>query len=191
MRTKSAWLLAFPFLLLARPTPALLGVGAGIAVLGVLLRGWSAGSIRKDEALTTSGPYAHLRHPLYVGSFLIGMGLAVAGGHWIWSVLVIVFFASVYRPSIAAERERLTRLFGADYLEYARAVPALLPRLTPYRPTAPRVANPRMDGPPVAERTVSSAGFTWSRYLRNREWEALLGSAAALAVLAAKAHWLG
>jgi protein-S-isoprenylcysteine O-methyltransferase Ste14 len=172
MRTKSAWLLVVPFLVFGRPAPAALGGGAVLAVLGLLLRGWAAGTIRKDEELTTNGPYSRLRHPLYAGSFLIGMGLAVAGGHWIWPLLVVGFFAAIYGRTVADERARLTELFGARYVEYAARVPALLPRLFPYRAEAP-----------------ASGGFAWSRYLRNREWEALLGAAAAFAILTGKMLW--
>jgi len=174
MRTKSAWLLAIPFLVLSRPTPAALAAGTIFAALGLLLRAWAAGTIQKDEVLTTSGPYAFLRHPLYVGSFLVGIGLSVAGGHWVWSALVIAYFAAVYRPAVAAEGERLGRLFGARYLDYVEAVPALVPRVTPYRSSA-----------------AAASSFAWSRYLGRREWEALLGTVAALAVLAAKLRWLG
>lgn len=169
MRTKSAWLLVVPFLFLSSPTPGTLGGGAALAALGLLLRAWAAGTIRKDEELTTTGPYARLRHPLYVGSFLIGTGLGIAGGHWIWPALVAGFFAVIYRRTIAEERGRLTGLFGASYVEYAASVPALLPRLTPYR--TPAAVPP---------------GFAWARYLRNREWEASLGAVAAFAVLMIK-----
>ena len=185
IRTRSAWLLAVPFLVLARPRPELLGVGALLASLGLLLRGWAAGVIRKDEVLTTAGPYAHLRHPLYAGSFLIGIGLGVAGGHWAWAILVIVFFLATYRGAIEEEGERLGRLFGSRYREYSEQVPALVPRLMPYRPRGEGAARAPGVPPP------SDDGFSWSRYLRNREWQALLGTAAALAVLAAKAVWLG
>jgi protein-S-isoprenylcysteine O-methyltransferase Ste14 len=174
IRTKSAWLLVVPFLVFARPAPGAMGGGAALAVLGLLLRGWAAGTIRKDEALTTTGPYARLRHPLYAGSFLIGAGLGIAGGHWIWPLLVAGFFALGYRRTIAEERARLTELFGARYSAYAASVPGLIPRLTPFRAEAQ---------PPT--------GFGWSRYLRNREWEALLGAAAAFGILAAKMLWLG
>ena len=177
-RTKGAWLLAIPYLLLARPRPELLGAGAALVAAGLLLRGWAAGTIRKDEVLTTGGPYAFLRHPLYVGSFLIGVGLGVAGGHWVWPVLVIVYFAVIYQRTLAEERERLGRLFGSRFERYAARVPPLLPRLTPYR----------AQGDPAERGTAS---FAWRRYLRNREWEALLGAVAALAVLAAKMRWLG
>jgi hypothetical protein len=146
-----------------------------LSATGLGLRGWSAGTIRKGETLTTSGPYAFLRNPLYVGSFLVGAGLAVAGGSWLWLVLFLGFFTVVYGPTIAAESERLTERFGQRYVEYSAKVPAFFPRLTPFR--AP-------DGDSVES-------FTWSQYGRNREWEALLGVAAAYAALAFKMAWFG
>lgn len=173
-RIRIAWLLLLVFLALARPTREGLWAGALLVSLGLLLRGWAAGTIRKDEALAVTGPYAHVRHPLYVGSFLIGMGLAVAGGQWVWPVLVVAFFAAVYGRTVSEERARLTLLFGARYEEYAAEVPPLVPRLRSYQPG-----------------DVVQDGFAWARYLRNREWEALLGAAAALAALAAKLRWLG
>ena len=179
-RTKSAWLLAVPFLVLARPTPEALVLGAALAAGGLALRGWAAGTIRKDEALTTAGPYAFVRHPLYAGSLLIGIGLGTAGGHWVWPVLVVAFFAAVYSRTVTDEAVRLTALFGHAYVEYAAHVPGLIPRLTPYRS-----ARGAGDFP------AGSAGFRWSQYMRHREWEASLGAVAGLAVLAVKMRWLG
>jgi protein-S-isoprenylcysteine O-methyltransferase Ste14 len=164
-----------PFFLLASPSRASLAAGIVLTAAGLGLRGWSAGTIRKGEMLTTSGPYAFVRNPLYVGSFLVGAGLAVAAGSWLWLVLFVGFFAVVYGPTIAAEAERLTEQFGQRYVEYAAKVPAFVPRLTPFR--AP-------DGDPAGS-------FTWRQYQRNREWEALLGSAAAYAALALKMAWFG
>jgi len=177
VRTKSAWLLALPLLVLARPSSDGLWVGALLTGVGLALRAWAAGIIHKDERLTTTGPYAYLRHPLYVGSFIIGLGLAVAGGQWIWPALVVAYFAAVYLRTTSEEGERLARLFGARYAEYAARVPPLVPRLTPYRP-ADAAGAP-------------GEGFAWARYLRHREWEALLGVTAALLLLAAKLRWLG
>lgn len=168
LRTKSAWIIAVPFFLLASPSRVSLALGAGIAMVGLALRGWSAGTIHKDEVLTTSGPYAYVRNPLYVGSFLIGAGLAVAGGSWLWLVLFLGFFAAIYGPTVSAEAARLTERFGHRYVEYASKVPAFLPRFAPY---------PGGDG---------SAGFGWAQYQRNREWEALLGAAAAFVLLWAR-----
>ena len=159
LRLKAVWLLVLPFLVLARPTWTLVSMGALIAAMGLLMRGWAAGTIHKESQLTTSGPYAFTRNPLYLGSFLIGVGVTVAGGHWIWPALFVVFFAGVYSRTMAVEAGRLTELYGERYRAYARAVPAFLPRLTPYRPEEGR----------------QTAGFRLAQYVRNREWEALLG----------------
>jgi protein-S-isoprenylcysteine O-methyltransferase Ste14 len=177
LRTKSAWLIVLPFFLLASPSAASLTVGAAITAAGLLLRGWSAGTIRKSEILTTSGPYAFMRNPLYVGSFLVGAGLAVAGGSWLWLALFVVFFVAVYGPTVAAEAVRLTEQFGQTYVDYSTQVPAFIPRLTPFR---------RSDR---SERAEVATAFLWSQYERNREWEALLGAAAAYVVLALKMAW--
>ncbi len=173
VRTKSAWLIVAPYFLLAGPTRASLAVGALLSLVGLALRAWSAGTIHKGETLTTSGPYAFLRNPLYVGSFLIGAGLAVAGGSWLWLVLFLGFFVALYGPTVAAEAARLTEQFGHRYVEYAAQVPAFIPRLKPFRGGGVRVA------------------FEWSQYQRNREWEALAGTGAAFTVLWLKMVWLG
>ncbi|MEX2466126.1 MAG: isoprenylcysteine carboxylmethyltransferase family protein [Gemmatimonadota bacterium] len=175
LRLKAVWLLVLPFLVFARPTLELLAIGAVVAGLGLLIRGWAAGTIHKESQLTTSGPYAFTRNPLYVGSFFVGLGVTLAGGHWVWPTLFVVFYVGVYARTMAVESARLTELFGDRYLAYARSVPAFLPRVTPYRPEG-------------RERT---AGFRFEQYVRNREWEALLGGVGAFAFLAAKAWWLG
>ncbi len=167
LRTKSAWAIAVPFFLLAAPSRVSFVVGALLSLAGVGLRAWSAGTIHKSEMLTLSGPYAYVRNPLYVGSFLIGAGLAIAGGSLLWLLLFLLFFGAMYGPTVAAEAVRLTELFGHRYVEYAAQVPAFVPRLTPFRAG---------DGP-------ASGGFRWSQYERNREWEALLGVTGAFAVL--------
>jgi protein-S-isoprenylcysteine O-methyltransferase Ste14 len=175
LRLRAVWLLIVPFLWLARPTPQLLAWGGGLALLGLGLRGWSAGVIRKEKELTVEGPYAFTRNPLYVGSFLLGTGVTVAGGQWYFVVLFLLFYGVVYGRTIRGEAELLEGLFGDSYRHYAAHVPLVLPRPTPYRP-------PREGGRP---------GFTLARYRRNREWEALLGALAGFAFLAAKMWWFG
>jgi protein-S-isoprenylcysteine O-methyltransferase Ste14 len=183
LRTKTAWLIVVPFFLLASPSRASLALGLIVSAAGLVLRGWSAGTIRKGEVLTTSGPYAYVRNPLYVGSFLIGAGLAVAGGSWLWLVLFGAFFATVYAPTISAEAARLTEQFGQQYVDYSRQVPAFVPRLSSL--WAPFRASDRPAG------SGDGAAFRWSQYERNREWEALLGTAAAYLILAIELAWLG
>ena len=175
IRTKMVWLLVFPFLWFSQPTTGLLTIGAALAAVGLLIRGWAAGTIRKDEDLTTSGPYAYTRNPLYIGTLLVGLGVTLAGGHWIWPTLFLTFYVAVYGRTMFGETELLTALFGERFLHYAEHVPALVPRLTRYRPDQLDV-----DG-----------GFRVRQYMRNNEWEALLGAGAAFAFLATKRMWLG
>lgn len=173
LRLRAVWLIVLPFFWFSSPTGRTLAIGAALTLLGLCIRGWSAGTIHKDEELTTSGPYAFTRNPLYLGSFFIGLGVAMAGGHWIWPVVFLLFYATVYTRTMRGEARHLAELFPRRYSEYAAEVPGFLPRLTPYRASAGR-----------------TAGFRWSQYRRNREWEASLGALGAFAVLAGKAFWL-
>lgn len=170
LRLKAVWLIVLPFFWFATPTPRLLFFGAALAVVGLWIRGWSAGTIHKDQELTTSGPYAFTRNPLYLGSFFIGLGVSIAGGHWIWPVIFLAFYATVYSRTMAGEAAHLGRLFPGQYRAYSEGVPAFLPRLTPYG--------------------GGGGGFRWAQYRRNREWEASLGALAAFALLGAKALWM-
>lgn len=173
LRLRAVWLIVLPFFWFSSPTGRTLAIGAALTLLGLWIRGWSAGTIHKDEELTTSGPYAFTRNPLYLGSFFIGLGVAMAGGHWIWPVVFLLFYATVYTRTMRGEARHLAELFPGRYSEYAAEVPGFLPRLKPYRASA-----------------GCTAGFRWSQYRRNREWEASLGALGAFAVLAAKAFWL-
>jgi protein-S-isoprenylcysteine O-methyltransferase Ste14 len=173
LRLRTVWLIVIPFFWFSTPTAPTLVAGAALAALGLLVRGWSAGTIHKDRELTTSGPYAFTRNPLYLGSFFIGVGVSLAGGHWIWLAVFMLFYLAVYSRTMAGEAKHLSELFPERYAEYAERVPAFIPRLTPYRSTRGQ-----------------TAGFRWAQYRRNREWEASLGAAAAFALLAAKAVWL-
>jgi len=169
VRVGAAWLLAVPFLLFARPTPLLLLVGGCVAAVGLAVRGWAAGCIAKGWTLTTWGAYAFTRNPMYLGSFAIGLGLTVIGGHWIWPSAFAAFFLAVYVPTMRREAEWLSESFDDRFEEYAASVPVFFPRLSPFRSEA-----------------TAAEGFQWSRYVRHREWEALLGVGAALVFLALK-----
>lgn len=170
MRVGLAWLLFVPFLLFSRPTLWSLLVASGLCLCGLAIRGWAAGTIDKNETLATAGPYAYTRHPLYLGSSLIGAGIALAGGHWGWLAGFLAFFAVAYIPTVRRESVELSSRFGDAYREYAARVPAFGIRMTPYRRGT----------------TDSEERFRLRRYLRYREWEALLGVAGMLGVLAVK-----
>jgi protein-S-isoprenylcysteine O-methyltransferase Ste14 len=167
VRLRAVWLLIVPFFWFARPSPLLLAVGIGLAALGLSIRASAAGFIHKDRELTTTGPYAFTRNPLYLGSFFLGIGITLGGGNPIFVALFVVFFAAVYTRTIRHETRQLQAAFGDEYAEYARHVPVFVPRLTPYRRPA----------------SAPSSGFSSQRWKRNREYEALLGAVAAFGLL--------
>lgn len=156
-----------------RPLPLLVGA---VAVLGgVALRTWAAGHLVKRDELTVSGPYAHVRHPLYLGTLVIGTGFALAlggAGPWLMAVLLGWFFACYAPAKERAESARLEELHGGAYTSYRARVRALLPSLAP-------VAAP---GAATSDRVWQLA-----RYDANNELGTLLGVAAGVALLALRA----
>ena len=85
---------------------------------GLLLRGLASGHVQKDKQLTTSGPYAYTRNPLYLGSLMLAAGFAIAARSW-WIVgILILMFALIYVPVIAGE-ERFLRQTFPEYADYA------------------------------------------------------------------------
>ncbi len=108
-------------------------VGAVFALLGMLVRLWASGHVKKDKVLTTTGPYGYVRHPLYVGNHLITLGFCIASGLWwsfaVWAVIGLFF----YPGTIAHEDEVLRRLFGQSWERWRAVTRALIPRLTPYQ----------------------------------------------------------
>src|SRR3954463_3409294 len=91
------------FVLFARPRPLTLGLGGLVALLGLALRAWAAGHIRKNAALAISGPYAHTRNPLYLGSFLLGLGFPIASSRWPLGLLFAALFLGIYLPVMRVE----------------------------------------------------------------------------------------
>jgi len=169
-RVPLGFVIAPIFIFLARPQPWTLAVGGAIAMSGLTLRAWASGHLKKNDALATTGPYAYTRNPLYLGSFLIGVGFTIAAGRWELAAIFAVLFLGIYVPVMRVEAETVEELFGHKYRRYAQAVPMFLPRLTPYH------------GPAKAE-------FDVALYKRYREYQAALGFVAAFAILLAKALW--
>ena len=157
-------------LVFARPTAGGLAIGALFVAMGLGLRGWAAGHLRKpgprSPGITTSGPYRHLRHPLYLGSILIGAGFAVAAGRGWIALLLVGYFVCLFLPVLRREERALGGPFPDQYQEYAAGVPAWLPRLRP------GILEP-----------AGSARFSRALYVQNREWKAPLGCGALLVLL--------
>jgi len=132
---------------------------------GVVLRAFASGHVQKDRQLTTSGPYAYTRNPLYLGSVIMAAGFAIAARSWWVVAVLLVIFGLIYVPVIAGE-ERFLRQTFPEYEEYSRRVPRILPRLTPY-------GNQRGE-------------YSSARYWKHREYQASLGALAMLAILIGK-----
>ena len=160
------------FLWVARPTWPTLGVSLLLVVPGLWLRGYAAGYVRKNAELTTSGPYAYTRNPLYLGSMMIAFGFAAASRSVLLFTVLVVLFALVYLPTIRSEEAFLRGAFP-EFSGYSDRVPRLLPRLRAKRQPGP------------------SAGFDRVRYLHHREYNAGIGTLAIYAALIAKILWLG
>jgi protein-S-isoprenylcysteine O-methyltransferase Ste14 len=163
LRVPSGFLIVIVFAWLSHPDAQSLAWGVPVSLAGLALRGWAAGCLYKDAQLATSGPYAHLRNPLYVGTLLVAAGLMIAARNVWLGILFAAVFLLVYLPVIQLEEQHLRRLFP-EYAAYAQQVRALLPRLSAY---------PRM----------SAGGFRVSQYMKNREYQAGVGFAAGLLFL--------
>lgn len=163
------------YLLAARPASlTLLVLAAGFVLAGCALRAWAAGHLDKGRQITVGGPYAYIRNPLYVGSFVIGLGfctvlwrnpLPVTSGI-LWVVFLLAFVL-VYVRKVQAEEHELDLVFPDAYRTYIKTVP-------PFLPWKGRVASPT--APP----------FSWHRYWQNREYQCLLGSLGMFALLGAR-----
>jgi protein-S-isoprenylcysteine O-methyltransferase Ste14 len=169
MRVPLGFAFALVYLWLAHPTVWSIVAGVAIALPGLALRAVASGHVEKNQRLTTSGPYAYTRNPLYLGSLIMAMGFAVAARS-LWIVAgMLLLFLMIYLPVIRGEEEYL-RVAFPEFDPYAERVPRLLPRLT-----APG----------------SSPGeFSRALYLKHREYNASLGVLAVTAVLLFKLYWL-
>jgi protein-S-isoprenylcysteine O-methyltransferase Ste14 len=147
----------------ARPQIKWLLCGAGIAILGLLLRGYAAGHLRKHKQLAISGPYAFTRNPLYLGSVFLAAGFSMASHSWVSTLLLAAYLAIFYPVVIRREQSELELLYGQAFVEYAAQVPAFWPRFSPAM--------------------ASTERFSWPLYRKNREYEAAIGLAVAMAIL--------
>ena len=159
-------------LALARPTPATVGAGAAVAVLGEAIRIWAAGHLNKSREVTSSGPYRWTAHPLYVGSAVMGAGLAIAAASVAAALLIGIYLAATLTAAIDREERDLRRAFGDAYDRYRR-------------------------GEAIAERDRSRLAvgdvrrFSVAQAMANREHRAVIGLAVVVLLLAWKATYNG
>jgi protein-S-isoprenylcysteine O-methyltransferase Ste14 len=144
-------------LVLARPTWASLAIGFWVAAAGEGIRVWAAGHLEKSREVTRSGPYRWMRHPLYVGSGILAIGVVIASRHLAVALLAALYLGATIPAAIHTEERFLRRMFGETYDRYARSESASMARR-----------------------------FSLARARRNREYRAVLGLIGGFALLALK-----
>jgi len=157
-RVRLGYILGAIVLFLAHPTPHSILWGAAMGLVGLAVRSAAAGHLHKQEVLTVTGPYARTRNPLYLGSFLLAAGAAVAMHSGWCALLIAVYFTLVYGFVMRREESELREKHGAAFDLYAASVPLFFPRFTPWRAEEPALG-----------------GFSWDQYKRNREYQAAIG----------------
>jgi protein-S-isoprenylcysteine O-methyltransferase Ste14 len=152
----------------AQPTWRRMLLGLPLIILGLTVRAFASGHLRKNEELATTGPYAYTRNPLYLGSLLLAGGFLIAAGSWRITLAAVAIFLIVYVPVIRSEESFLRTRFSG-FAEYANNVPALLPRMTAFR--------------------HHNQLFSWPLYCKHREYNAAAGVIVILIALAVKCAW--
>jgi protein-S-isoprenylcysteine O-methyltransferase Ste14 len=147
-------------LYLAEPTSSSLAAGAAVALVGQAIRVWAAGHLEKSREVTVSGPYQFMRHPLYVGSSIMALGVAIGSRSWWVAVLVMAYMGATLTAAIRSEEAFLRQRFGNAYDDYAES-----------------------RGPRVERR------FSWERAWRNKEYRAVAGLAIFLGLLGLRMAW--
>jgi len=156
-RVTAGFVFAGVVLWLAQPTWGTIAAGGVVAAVGEAVRIWAAGHVEKSREVTRSGPYRFTRHPLYLGSSIIGAGIAIASGSVAVAAIIVVYLATTITAAIRAEEAHLRDKFGAQYDAYAQRV-----------------------APPMVR------AFSAARALGNREHHTIAGLLLALALLALK-----
>lgn len=164
LRVASGFLLVLAFAWFAQPDKRSLVIGLPVSLIGLLLRAWAAGHLAKNMSLAEGGPYAYVRNPLYLGTLLVAAGLVIATRRWLLAALFAAVFVLIYLPVIELEQQHLSKLFP-NFADYSKRVPSLWPTLRPVK---------------------SGARFQWKLYIRNQEYQALLGFLAGEAFLVVK-----
>jgi protein-S-isoprenylcysteine O-methyltransferase Ste14 len=169
VRVPLGFLFAAAYIWLAHPTILSIVVGSSIAFAGLSIRALASGHVEKNEVLATSGPYAHTRNPLYLGSIVLAIGFLIAARSWWLPLIAAAMLLVIYVPVIRSEETFLRTRFP-EFEDYAAHVPRLFPRIRSYR--------------------RGRGSFSWHLYWKHREYNAVLGAGLMIIVLVAKSLWL-
>jgi len=145
---------------LAQPDATSLWLGGAIAVAGEAVRVWASGHLEKSREVTRSGPYKLVRHPLYLGSAIIGVGFMIAVRNpWV-AALVTAYLGTTYLAAMRSEEGHLDEKFDGAYAAYRDGRSAPVER-----------------------------SFSWARLRANEEYRAIAGLAIGLGLLYLKSRF--
>jgi protein-S-isoprenylcysteine O-methyltransferase Ste14 len=168
IRVPVGFLAAALYVLLAHPTWSSILFGSAVIVPALLLRTAASGHVKKNQEVTTSGPYAYTRNPLYLGSITLVIGFGVASRNVWLAVGLVITFIALYLPVICDEENHLRAQFP-EYGDYAQRVPRIIPKIT---------------------KNMPSGAFSSELYRKHREYNAALGSIGMMILLILKLHFL-
>jgi protein-S-isoprenylcysteine O-methyltransferase Ste14 len=168
LRVALGWVFGVLVFVLAQPTGRSVAIGMAIAACGEAIRVWAAGHLNKSREVTSSGPYRWIGHPLYFGSTVMGVGVAIASASVPVAVLIAVYLATTLTAAMKSEEAYLRRTFGEQYDLYRSGIAA-------------QRANP----------LASRRRFSVRQVIANREYRAVVGLALAILLLALKATYNG
>jgi protein-S-isoprenylcysteine O-methyltransferase Ste14 len=171
-RVRAGTLGVLGVIIFARPTWKPLLAGFGLSLLGLGLRTWAAGHLKKEKVLAVSGPYRRTRNPLYLGSLLIGVAMAVGAWSWGAAAILAAYFLVFYPVVINEERKRMKSLFPVEYETYRKRVPLFFASFR----KAP---------------AYQSSPFSRALYRKNKEQRALIGTIVFWIVLIARMYFPG
>lgn len=152
-------------LALARPTSETVAAGSTVVLVGLILRTWAMGCISKREVLCTHGPYAMVRHPLYLGNIIVMVGFLILARSWLLALVLGPYTTFHYWAVIRSEEKWLAARFGEEWMQYKSRVPLILPKPA-----------------------CLKGAFSWKLAVQNGFWPSCLGVLAAAAALAAKPY---
>lgn len=159
-RVTLAWLFSGLLIFSAREYPNLPGII--VCFLGATIRFWASGFLCKDSKVSVGGPYALTRNPLYLGTYLMAVGTALAIANWWLFGTVSILFATVYHYIILDEENKLIKAFGKPYSMYCLTTPRFLPRIIPVSRKKLLEINP----------DENQLRFSMSLAMKNRAYEA-------------------
>ena len=156
-RVFAGFVLGAIVLWLAQPTGQTVAIGAAVAGVGEAIRIWAAGHLQKSREVTASGPYRWFSHPLYLGSSVMGGGLAIASGSVVVALVIAAYLVVAFTIAARSEEAFLKRTFGEAYDRYQQGA------------------------------VDAGRRFSWQQVRANREYRALIGFLLAVGLLALKA----